>query len=76
MDSLLDQILVTMDLDERKELVSQMLDRAMDLAIELPLYQRKDIIAYNEQNVDMSSIPEDTSSFWDYSDVLWTIKMN
>lgn len=76
LDDLLDQILVTMDLDERKELVSKMLDLSMDLAIELPLYQRKDIIAYNEQNVDMSSIPEDTSSFWDYSDVLWTIKMN
>ncbi len=76
LDKMLDEIIVTIDLDARKELVSKMLDKAMDLAIELPLYQRKNIIAYNEQNVDMSSIPEDTSAFWDYSDVLWTVKMN
>lgn len=76
LDKMLDEIIVTIDLDARKELVSKMLDKAMDLAIELPLYQRKNIIAYNEQNVDMSSIPEDTSAFWDYGDVLWTVKMN
>ena len=76
LDKMLDEIIVTIDLDARKELVSKMLDKAMDLAIELPLYQRMNIIAYNEQNVDMSSIPEDTSAFWDYGDVLWTVKMN
>ncbi len=48
----------------------------MELAIELPIYQRKDIIAYNSQNIDMSTIPEDTSTFWDYGDALWTLKMN
>ena len=56
--------------------VAEMLDLAMDLAIELPLYQRKNILAYNGDNVDLSSFPEETTAFWDYSSELWKIRMN
>ena len=76
MDSLLDEIIVTVDLEERKALVTEMLDRAMDLAIELPLYQRKNIIAYNQNNIDMSTIPANTTAFWDYTDELWKVRLN
>lgn len=76
MDALLDEIMKTVDLEERKALVAEMLDLAMDLAIELPLYQRKNILAYNGDNVDLSSFPEETTAFWDYSSELWKIRMN
>jgi len=52
MDSLLEEILITLDLAERRELVSHMLDLAMEQAIELPLYQRIDVIAYNNQKIE------------------------
>ena len=76
MDALLDEIMKTVNLEERKVLVAEMLDLAMDLAIELPLYQRKNILAYNGDNVDLSSFPEETTAFWDYSSELWKIRMN
>ena len=76
LDTLLDEIIQTIDLDERKALVAEMLDRAMDDAIELPLYQRKNILAYNKDNLDISSLPEESTAFWDYKDVLWKLRMN
>lgn len=76
MDQLLIDIMQTVDLEERKALVAEMLDLAMDLAIELPLYQRKNILAYNGDNVDLSSFPEETTAFWDYSSELWKVRMN
>ena len=76
MDALLDKIVVTVDLEERKQLVSDMLDLAMDLCMELPVYQRKNIIAYNEQNVNMKTVPANTTAFWDYTDALWKLELN
>lgn len=76
MDALLAEIMQTVDLEARKVLVAEMLDLAMDLAIELPLYQRKNILAYNGDNVDLSSFPEETTAFWDYSSELWKVRMN
>ena len=73
--ALLDEIVKTVDFDARKELVSQMLDRAMELAIELPLYQRENLWAYNAVNVNMDTVPEATAS-WDHTDCLWQIEMN
>lgn len=75
LDRLLDEILVTIDFEERASLVSQMLDRAMDLMIELPLYQRKNIWAYNSDNLDISSLPE-TTTFYDFNSELWQLRMN
>lgn len=76
MDQLLDKIIVTIDLEERKALVAEMLDLAMDLCIELPVYQRKDIIAYNQNNINMATLPAETTTFWDYTDELWKLEMN
>lgn len=75
LDAIMNEIMQTLDLDERRELVSEMLDMAMDLAIELPIYQRNDIIAYNPMTVDMTSIPENSTGFWDYTQELWKVKM-
>ncbi len=76
LDALLEKIVQTIDFDERKALVGQMLDKSMDLAIELPIYQRKNIIAYNADTVDLSSLPEGPTAFYDYKACLWQVKMN
>lgn len=75
LDDLLDKISVCVDQDERKKLVADMLDVAMDLAFEYPVYQRKNIIAYNSDTVNMDTIPEATA-FYDYEDELWQVDIN
>jgi peptide/nickel transport system substrate-binding protein len=72
MDKLLEQILKTIDLEERRALVSEMLDYAMDQALEFPLYQRKNCIAYNAHNLDMSTIPQATTAA-NYTNVLYKV---
>jgi len=76
MDALLDEIVITVDPEERKVLVSDMLDLAMDLCMELPIYQRKDMIAYNGDNLDLDTLPEKSTAFWQYKNQMWKLKMN
>jgi len=72
MDSLLEQVTQTLDLTERRKLVSQVLDLAMDDCVEYPLYQRKNMICYNGDNVDLSTIPTATTAA-DYEISLWKV---
>ncbi|MDR1532511.1 MAG: ABC transporter substrate-binding protein [Clostridiales bacterium] len=74
MDQLLDQIVQTIDLDARRALVAEMLDYAMDQCLELPLYQRKNLLAYNIETVDTSTIPVATTAA-DYQNVLWQLDL-
>ena len=75
LDNILEQIVVTMDLKERKALVAKALDIVMEEAVEMPLYQRKNGYVYNPVTVDISSLPE-TSTYWSYENVLYKIKLN
>lgn len=75
MDALLDQIIVTIDLEERSALVAEMLDLAMDLAIEVPVYQRLNCIAYNSEAVNMDTVIE-AVTFYNYTAALWKVEMN
>ncbi len=73
MDEYLETIVQTIDLKERKDLVAEMLDYAMDQCIEFPLYQRKNILSYNKDNLDMETIPTATA-FYDYTAEIWNVK--
>ena len=42
--------------DERAAIYSQALDIVMQLAIELPTYQRNDLFAYNTNKIDVNSL--------------------
>ncbi len=46
----------TLDQDERKEIYAECLDLVMELAVELPTYQRSDMFAYNTNVIDESSL--------------------
>ena len=72
---MLAEIVKTSDLEARKALVSDMLDYAMELAIELPLYQRENVWAYNTDNLNMDTVQK-SSATWDFTDFLWQIEMN
>jgi len=73
-DKLLDDIVKELDLEKRKELVAQMLDKVMDQACELPLYQRKLVLAYNPNTLDMDTVVKG-STFYDMRKELWKVDL-
>ena len=47
----------------RKTLYSQALDLVMELAVELPTYQRQDMFAYNNEKIDDSTFNQNPTSY-------------
>lgn len=76
LDQLLVEIPMTIDFDERCAKVARSLDIVMDEAVEMPIYQRKNMLAYNPEVVDISSLPEETTTYWTYESQLWKLKLN
>lgn len=74
LDAMLDEIAQTVELEERRAKVATMLDYAMDLCIEFPLYQRKNMMAYNSDNLVMETVPT-ASTYYDYENVLWQVEV-
>lgn len=65
-DDLLNKVLTTLDFEERKALVAEELDLIMSWATYMPVYQRKNLWIYNPETVDMNTIPENTSTYYNY----------
>ena len=65
LSKIIDEARETLDQDERKELYAKALDIVMDLAVELPTYQRSDLFAYNSKIIDASTLTQkaDLTSF-------------
>ena len=51
---------------ERKELVAKELDKIMSWATYMPVYQRKNLFIYNSNTVNTDTIPENTSTYYNY----------
>ncbi len=60
LSELIDQGRETNDQFERAQIYSDALDKVMQLAVELPTYQRKDLFVYDSNRIDSTSLtPED-----------------
>ena len=68
----------TVNQNERAAIYSEALDLVMELAVELPCYQRDDLFAYNTAKLDESSLLSDSevSSFISYTSKMWEIRLN
>lgn len=75
LDSLLTEVVKTVDLEERKKLVAEELEIIMDWAVYMPVYQRKNLVIYNPEVINMDTIPETTSPYWTYEDVMEMIEL-
>ena len=53
----------TNDQKDRAEMYSKALDLVMQLAVELPTYQRDDLFAYDKTRIDETTFNQDTSSY-------------
>ncbi len=61
---------------DRTALYEEAMGYVLDLAIELPVYQRKQLYAYNANVVDSTSFPEEINPYSSPLDRIWEIKLN
>ena len=70
---LIDQARQTNDVNERKDFYAQALDLVMDLAVELPTYQRNDMFVYSNKILDVSTMNSNVTSFDGPLSRLWEL---
>ena len=59
LSELIDEARETNDQDERTELYQEAMEQILDLAIELPVYQRSVLYAYNSEVINSASLPNE-----------------
>jgi peptide/nickel transport system substrate-binding protein len=79
----LDELIVagrsTNDIEERKEIYAKALDIIMEEAVEMPVYQRKNMFIFNPEVVDTTTLPEGPTPFYtpfyDNTGEIYTLKL-
>ncbi len=75
----LDQLIIearqTNDVEVRKQKYFRALDIMMEQAVEMPVYQRKNMYIFNKDNLDISTLPEDMTPFYNYYKEIESLKM-
>lgn len=66
----------TLDKSERKALYAEALDMIMSLAVELPTYQRKDLVVYNKDVINPATLNQEANAFEGVYDRLWEVDYN
>ena len=62
--------------EERAPLYAEALDMIMELAVELPTYQRNDLVVYNKDVIDVTSLNQNATANSGVVDKLWEINYN
>lgn len=76
MSEIIDDARETDDQDIRTSLYEEAMGYVLDLAVELPVYQRQQLYAYNANVLDENSFPKDINPYSSPLDRLWEIKFN
>jgi len=76
LSDLIDEARETNDQDERSELYKEAMEQILDLAIELPVYQRSVLYAYNSKVIASSSLPAESemNPFSSPLDRIWEVE--
>ena len=75
-DEYLKQVMQTLDIEERKELVAEELDQIMSWATYMPVYQRKNLLIYNPNTINVDTIPSNTSTYYNYVNEIHLLELN
>lgn len=75
LDAVLEEITKTVDFEARCELVAKSLDMIMEAAVYMPVYQRKNMEIYNATTLNLETLPEETTTFYNYVDEIQTLQM-
>ena len=74
LSDLIDQARETNDQEVRKELYELAMGKVLDLAVELPVYQRSTLYAYNANVIKAESLPEEINPYSSPLDRIWEIE--
>ncbi len=74
LSDLIDEARATNDQDERTALYEQAMGYVLDLAVELPVYQRSVLYAYNSNVIDSDSMPNELNPYTNPLDRIWELK--
>ena len=74
LSELIDEARETNDQEERSELYQEAMTEILDLAIELPVYQRSVLYAYNSKVIKSESLPKEINPFSSPLDRIWEIE--
>lgn len=75
LDKLLMDARSTLNIEERKPIYAEALDLIMEEAIEMPVYQRKTMVVFNTDNIDVESITKDQTPFYKWNREIEKLKM-
>ncbi len=62
--------------NERAQMYKQALDLVMEMAVELPTYQRNDCVAWNKDVINEASLNDDPSAYAGVIDKIWELDYN
>ena len=74
LSKIIDDARATTDQAERTELYEEAMGYILDLAVELPVYQRSVLYAYNSNVIDASSMPSQLNPYTTPLDHIWELK--
>ena len=78
LSDIIDRARETLDEEQRMEDYAEALDIVMELAVELPTYQRSDLFAYNTNIIDVSTLtpPSEITSYNGPLSRIWEVSLN
>ena len=59
----------------RKMIYRQCLDIIADWAVEIPVYQRQNVVIFSNKRIDMSTVTPDMTTFWGWENDIEKIQM-
>ena len=74
LSAVIDEARETEDREERTELYKEAMGYVLDLAVELPVYQRDVLYAYNSKVIKSSSMPSEINPYTSPLDKIWEIE--
>lgn len=77
LSEIIDAARETLDQKERALLYQEALDLVMELAVELPIYQRNDMYVYNKNRIDTSTLiqPSDCTPYYGPLAEIWNVSL-
>ena len=74
LSEIIDEARETNDKEERKELYEEAMGYILDLAIELPVYQRSVLYAYNANVINSDTLPKEVNPYSSPLDRIWEVE--
>ena len=74
LSALIDDAREITDREERSEIYRECMEYILDLCVELPVYQRKVLYAYNTNVIDSATLPEEVNPYTSPLDKIWEIE--